>query len=77
MSKQIVKVICEIKVPFHDYGKASLNKRVVAKIKREIRWTLEDHCRHVELDDIEKDEDGIWNQDCSYATTIKVKGDLM
>ena len=77
MSKQVVKVICEIKVPFHDYGKAGLNKRAVAKIKREIRLVLEDHCRHIEMDEIEMDEGGIWTQDSSCATTIKVKGDLM
>lgn len=77
MTKRVVKVICEIKVPFHDYGKAGLNKRAVATIKREIRDILDNHCCYVEMPDVEKDQDGRWHQDCSGATTIKVKGDLM
>lgn len=77
MAKKVLKVICEIKVPFHDYGRASLNKRAVAIIKREIKCALDCHCRYIEMSDVEKDQDGRWHQGCSDTTTIKVKGDLI
>jgi len=73
MAKRTVKVICEIKVPFHDYGKVSLNKRAAVIIKSQIRNVLKDHCHFIEIED----ENGMFDTDCSCETIIKVKGDLM
>lgn len=73
MSKQIVKVICEIKVPFDDFGKASFNRQAAAAIKREIMSILNERCRYINIEDLQ----GRWDSECSDTTTIKVRGDLI
>jgi len=73
MAKKTTTIICEVKVPFEDYGSIAANKRAVAAIKRELKQALKYHCSYIEMSKVTKDQYGSWNLDCSGRTTIKVK----
>jgi hypothetical protein len=74
MAKRVVKLTCEVTVPFETYAKEKLNKRAASQIEKWVRDTLRNEVSHIPLY-VEMDDYGSSIEDCSGKAKIVVRSE--